>query len=399
MKRIEFMKGFAMLLALLTVTEVCAQTRRKTTTTTRKATTTTTTTAKTAAKSNVIKTIACYTGAEVKSYAIGNKYIYYVENNNNNAIIGINRQTGERETIIPGIAGIYEGARMRIQEVHASGDKLFLIAIDRKKEYHVYLYDGKSFESSTYLKDWGYIIKCSNKAAFIIDQAETFELWDTETMKKIANYGKLQILSPWYDNPNVYIASDNAVWYTGSNRNTIRGSKLNRLETNGKVTNYDLSKESYLVQNDYNSVFGQIFQSGDTIYAPYSRRVYRMNMLSPGKWEEYAKIPVNEYKTFDRVWVDSKGNFLTKGESYADYNIEYYRADALDSPKAMGKSAFKTGFPYDLSTWGHQEIYPSLYLIRVDDKDNFILRGDATIYIYNPNGIVGYTKAIGKIIK
>ena len=161
---IEFIKGFAMLLALLTITEVCAQTRRKSTTTTKKSATTATT--KTVAKSNTIKTIACFTGTNVKSYAIGNKYIYYVENNNNNAIIGINRQTGERETIVPGIAGIYEGARMRIQEVHASGDKLFLIAIDRKKEYHVYLYDGKSFETSTYLKDWGYIIKCSNKAAW-----------------------------------------------------------------------------------------------------------------------------------------------------------------------------------------------------------------------------------------
>lgn len=388
--------GVAIIFAILTVTEAGAQTRKKNTTASRKVTTTTTT-QKAVTKKPVVNTIAIYTNTHAKAYSIGNKYIYYVEDNNNNAVIGINRITGERETIVPGIAGIYEGARMQIKEVHASGDQLFLVAMDRKKEYYVYLFDGKSFETSTYLKDWGYIIKCSNKAAFIINQKETYELWDTKTMEKVASYGLPKGLSDWYQHPKVYISSDNTIWFTGSDWNHSYGASLKRIDTKGSRTEYDLSKEPYSVKNDLNGSFGQIYLVGDSIYVPYARRVYRMNALHPGQWEEYAKVPVNENKKFELVWADSKGNFLTKGSAFADYNIEYYRAEALDSPKALGRDSFKSGLPEDFSTWSYQSVYPGNCL--VDSSDNFIMRGDNTIYIFNPNGIVGYSKAIGKIIK
>ena len=113
----------AAVLAMLIASLSSAQVRRKTTTTARKSSPSTRV-KKTVTKKDVVKTIACYE-TKAKSIAMGNKYIYYLEPGENNAVIGINRETGEKETIIPGIAGIYEGARPRIYKVFARGNRLF----------------------------------------------------------------------------------------------------------------------------------------------------------------------------------------------------------------------------------------------------------------------------------
>ncbi len=45
------------------------------------------------------------------------------------------------------------------------------------------------------------------------------------------------------------------------------------------------------------------------------------------------------------------------------------------------------------------EIWPSLCKVRDDYDNNFIFSDGSKIIIYNPDGIVGYEKARGKIIK
>lgn len=394
----SIIRGVVIIFAMLIASESSAQIRRKTTTTTRKPNPSTKV-QKLVVKKDVVKTIACYE-TKAKSIAMGNKYIYYLEPSENNAVIGINRETGEKETIIQGIAGIYEGARSRIYKIFASGDKLFFYIYTKDDFDKVYLYDGKSVDTSTRLDTWGRIVETTSKRAVIVSTEYQYELWDTENMKRIANYGgkkweKAKHMPEWYDNDASFIiASDDAIWRDGSD---MYGYGIFRFDKDGKYRVFGLSKEEYVVKNNLNSSLGHMKASGDILYVCKNRRVYRMNMVTQSSWEEYAKIPVNENKTFFRIYPDSKGNFMTRGESSASYNIEYYKANALDAPKALGSNNFSSG----LDVWDRTAIWWSLCpQIMVDDKDNFIFLNDAGIlYIYNPNGVVGYNKAIGQIIK
>ncbi len=387
------MKGMAMTLAMLVVTNVNAQVRRKTTTTTKKATTSVST-QKPVSKKPIVNTIACYE-TKAKSIAVGNKYIYYLEPGENNSVISINRETGEKETVIAGIAGIYEGARPRIYKIFASGDKLFFYIYTKDDFDKVYLYNGKSVESSQRLESWGRIIKTTSNRAIIVSTNYQYELWDTENLKVITNYGGKKYengkdMPAWEDrDPLFIIASDDAIWRESK-------SEVVRIEKDGKRTRYGLEKEAYMAANNLKG-FGHMSQNGDSLYVSSGRRVYRMNMLSPGQWEEYAKIPVNENKAFVRSYADSKGNFMTRGNGSYNYNIEYYRADALDAPKALGSSNFPSG----LDVWDRTAIWWTLCpQIMVDDRDNFLFLNDAgVLYIYNPNGVNGYKKAVGTVIK
>lgn len=381
------------MLAMLTMTEANAQVRR-TATTRRPTLKTNSTMQKPVTKKPVVKTIACFE-TKADAIAMGNKYIYYLEKGENNAVIGINRLTGEKETIIPGIAGIYEGARPRIYKIFASGDKLFFYIYTKDDFDKVYMYDGKSVESSPRLNSWGRIINTTDKRAVIVSTEYQYELWDTENMKMIANYGgkkweHAKQMPEWNDqNANFIIASDDAIWRRYN-------YEALRIDKDGTRTSFGTDKEAYMASNGLKG-FNHMSNTGDTLYVSVKRRLYRMNMLAPGQWEEYAKIPVNENKTFFRSYADSKGNVMTRGEAYANYNIEYYKADALDSPIALGKDNFPSG----LETWSYTAIWWSLCRqIMVDNCDNFMYFSDSgVLYIYNPNGVVGYSKAIGQVVK
>lgn len=402
MKNYKFFLGsVAFLMAMLTMTEANAQVRR-TKTTRRSTVRTNTTPQKSIAKKQLVKTIACIE-TKADAIAMGNKYVYYLEKGENNAVIGINRQTGEKETIIPGIAGIYEDARPRIYKIFASGDKLFFYIYTRDDFDKVYMYDGKSIESSPRLTTWGRIIETTANRAVIVSTNYQYELWDTENMKMIVNYGGKQYekgkdLPAWEDrNPNFIISSDDAVWREGSKEHM---RDICRIGKDGQHSYYNLEKEEYMAKNELRG-YDHMTLTGDTLYVSAARRLYRMSIFTPGKWEEYAKIPVNENKIFARSYVDSKGNVMTRGDDMKaygkNYNIEYYKADALDTPIALGESNFKSG----LDVWDRTAIWWSLCRqIMVDSYDNFLFFNDSgVLYVYNPNGVVGYTKAIGQVIK
>lgn len=374
----------------------------------RRTTTARTTTAK--VSKPIVKTIAAYKtnvrgldiGITTGDIAIDNKYIYYVEAGENNSVIGINQETGLVETIIPGIAGIYEGARPEIRRVSVSSGKLFLRTYTRKDGRKFWLYDGKSLETSQQLPTWRAILKMTQNRALICSTKDQVELWDTQNMKKIVSFD----FNFWYsigmpslnsyldtdkDNPALAIASDDAIW---SIKNEYPdGDVIRRLDKNGHKSTFQINKEDYVINNALNNNFSYIFYKGDFLYACKERRVYRMNMLSPGKWEEYAKIPANENKTFEVAVPDSKGNLFTWGKTSFDYNIEYYKANNLNTPTALGSYNLPTGLDNLTKIW--------LSNCRVwsDNNDNFVIYVGKVIYIYNPNGVVGYTKNIGKVME
>ena len=112
MKR-EMKKTLILMTALLLFGSVQQADAQKRKTTTRRTTTThkttvrrTTTLQKPAAPvQKFIKAVAFYdVKAKSGCIAVDKDYLYYVENSNNNAVIGIDRKTGELKTIINGIA-------------------------------------------------------------------------------------------------------------------------------------------------------------------------------------------------------------------------------------------------------------------------------------------------------
>jgi len=291
MKSYKFFLGsVAFLMAMLTMTEANAQVRR-TKTTRRSTVRTNTTPQKSIAKKQLVKTIACIE-TKADAIAMGNKYVYYLEKGENNAVIGINRQTGEKETIIPGIAGIYEDARPRIYKIFASGDKLFFYIYTRDDFDKVYMYDGKSIESSPRLTTWGRIIETTANRAVIVSTNYQYELWDTENMKMIVNYGGKQYekgkdLPAWEDrNPNFIISSDDAVWREGSKEHM---RDICRIGKDGQHSYYNLEKEEYMAKNELRG-YDHMTLTGDTLYVSAARRLYRMSIFTPGKWEEYAVV-------------------------------------------------------------------------------------------------------------
>ncbi len=47
----------------------------------------------------------------------------------------------------------------------------------------------------------------------------------------------------------------------------------------------------------------------------------------------------------------------------------------------------------------HKTIWLNLSKIQSDSKGNFVIKENNCIYIYNPDGIVGYTETYGKVTK
>ncbi|MBR1491234.1 MAG: hypothetical protein IJ610_00600 [Bacteroidaceae bacterium] len=336
----------------------------------------------------IIKEWAIY-ATKPRSVTIWQDYIYYVENNENNAVISIDRKTGEKSTLIPGIAGVYEGARPRITGIRICAGRLLFTL--RGKEA-VYEYDNKSVKSSGTIEDATGFISNNNRYALFYSRAAAkdnllgYDLWDMENKKFIYTFGYEEIGS--VSNYKPFISSDGCLWCES------RMGFL-RVAPGGKSQHFSLSGQSYIQENGVRSIEGICIKKGDYIYAPCNRRIYRINTMSPTpRWEEYAKIPFTQDNKFLYFSVDSQGNMLTSGDSNHDYNTQYWRVEAFDNPQSLGQS-LTTGF----MKWGYSTVTPSLHRIATDEDDNFIFVDESDIHIYNPKGIVGYTKTVGKIVE
>lgn len=342
----------------------------------------------TAVKKPQIVTTAKYELA-AKYVHISDDVIYYIEKGDNNAVMAINRQSGEVTTVIPGIAGVYEGARQRIYSVRTCAGKL-LYVYDKGK---VYVYDGKSVETSKFIPNsYDFCMVGRHHALLETDSGvDQLWLWDIENMKVIAKFPRLRSFDHDFDYKPVAIDDAGNIW-------ARYGFEFLRITPSGTKTLYDLSTASYVknereqhrrVNNDV------VKQKGNYLYVAYGRRIYRINMLAPTGWEEYAKIPPTEDKMFDSYAVDLQGNILTcgNGMSSKSNNSEYYAIGAFNTPKALGDQ-IPTGI-------GNGKIWMNLCKTSADNDGNFVLMSEdgMAIYLYNPNGLVGYNKARGTIIK
>ncbi len=339
---------------------------------------------------------------DVRSVRVTKDYIYYVEVNDNNAVMAIDRKTGDIKTIIPGIAGIYEGARPRIYSIFVCGDRLIFQLLNPHGMSNecggVYVFDGKSVETSASLfpskRGQMYVGSDNYLLAYDCD-TENMTIWDVKRLKVVKqarryNYSyDLDGTIPDKQNQG-FMISDGTIWSSSS-----EGAK--RCPVTGKVSYYNINKETYVVQEAQRGTYlriNKIQQAGDYLYASCKRRIYRMNMLSPGKWEEYAKMPANINNTFDWFCADAQGNLLTRGDSHENNNTLYWKVGSFDSPQPIGRD-IETGF----TEWGYTRIWENLNTNFMDADGNLVSHSGSSIYIYNPNGVVGYTNTVGRIVK
>lgn len=403
MKTIHLFLALAAVMLLGTAMPAQAQKKKKRTTTTSTRTNRTTTSTPNA---QVNKKCAMYDidGGIISCYA-GEDYIYYVEKNENNAVMRIDTKTGDVSTYIPGIKGIYEGARPYISGVYVCGDKILLKLKGDSDLFNTYdynmslvVYNGEDVKTSPVILSKGIIwMLCCRDEYFVTEvegkQYNGFSYWDPQTMKvtKRFNGGEVFKDGVW--------APDGSCWRIGDDR--LKIYRFNPKENQSYY--WDLRKQSYvkdyLSRNSYGLEITKLTPKGDTLYIACGRRVYCINMISPDGISEYAKVPANMNYTFKNVWVDSQGNMLTEGGEpyeYKENNTLYWDVNSFDTPISLGQQ-LKTGF----SDYFHSEIWVGLdKSIRTDDNGNFIIMSaDGGIYIYNPKGIVGFTNAVGKIIK
>lgn len=339
---------------------------------------------------------------DVRSVQVTKDYIYYVEANENNAVMAIDRKTGDLKTIIPGIAGIYEGARPRISQIKICGERVFFQLVNPHGLSNecggVYVYDGKSVETSPCLssKKTGTIIVGNDNYLLTDDCDESsITFWDVKTLKPAKRIYNAYNVDGWIkpDNYNQgFIAANGSVWCK------YREDHASCFALNGKSTDYDITKEPYVFQENQKSSslisINQFIQAGDYLYVSCKRRIYRMNLISPGKWEEYAKMPPTIDNRFEWFCPDAEGNLLTRGVSSDNNNTLYWKVGSFDSPQPIGKD-IETGF----NDWGYTKIWENLNKNFMDADGNLISHNGSNIYIYNPNGVVGYTNVVGKIVK
>lgn len=380
-----------------------AQKKKKRTTTTTTRIDRTTTSTPRAQVNN--KCVIYHIEGGITSAFAGNDFIYYVEKNENNAVMRIDKKTGDVSTYIPGIKGIYEGARPYIKGVYACGDKILLrLSGDKFATYDfdmkLVVYNGQDVKTSPVILKNGIInvLHCGND--YFVTKKEdshydvTVWYWDPQTMKTTKKFLGSE-------------AFNDCVWAPdGGSWRVAREDRLKIYRFNPKENKsyyWTLKNQSYVKdyfsRNSSGLEITKLTPKGDTLYIACGRRVYCINMISPDGISEYAKVPANMNYTFKNVWVDPQGNMLSEGGNsyeYRDNNTLYWDVNSFDSPTPLGNQ-LKTGF----DKFGYTEIWLGLdKRIYSDANGNFIiLNPDGEISIYNPKGIVGFTNAVGKIIK
>ena len=335
-----------------------------------------------------VKEVAFY-NARVNDFCIDSKYIYFVEKKPNNAVMKIDRQTGEVSTLLPGIANVYEGRRDIINKISIAGGKFIF-------KYGDYPYKVGILANNKYYGSdkWEEVYRTNGDFALIKTHSSSMELYDVKNMKSV-------LVDITRNGIGMEIGSDGSVWYPV--REWVNGKDLFgviRLDKAGKKTFFDLTRQSYIVSegtedNGWHKVSINYFTSrGDYLYVSCKRRIYRMNMLQPSAWEEYTKIPPTIDSQFYEFWPNWKGDILNNDNGFTRCYY-FYRVGAFNNPQCLSEGRYiKSG----LSKFGWTEIWPSLYKVCVDVDNNYIMSGGGSITIYNPDGVIGYSKARSKVI-
>lgn len=339
------------------------------------------------------KTIAAY---NVKADAVrcGWGLLMYAENTQNNPVIYIDSSTGKTGRLLDGIANVYENARNVVNDLYFFEKYLVLKMWTGN---HNGVYTGVAFSAvnksdvtSSALEGWDYVRGMSSRYAFIGNTREQYELWDMDELKVLYRWNAYDSQLPY---PNkmtardpVFIASDQSVWFIKGNN--ISTGVIQLVPSENRVYNYPLSNEEY-IRTNHVTEFGRVRQFKDYIYVACNRRIYRMNMLSPGRWEEYARIPITEDNDFHDFYIAPNGNLLVIGQ-----RVELYRPSSFDKPQLLGTDyKLKTG----LKDYAFSTLWLNFCSLNADENSNFIFFNDSELYVYNPDGLVGYTETYGKV--
>ena len=402
--------------ALLLPCTVLAQTKKPATA--RPAGTRTTTTRTTTPQKPAEKRWGCY---ELNATFIAptDSVIYYLENDENNAVMSLDCQTGAINTVIPGIKGVYEGARPLFRDLVATGGKL-LLRVTKESKRGVYVWDGKSLSTSKRMGSALEIACYNGKYVLVYAEPkdkdgytqECFMLWDVEQMKSLIRY-------PLYDDSSGKTAYENlehAVMDTAANFWYGTRAGVKRVARNGRITTYKFTgdyietlreENAYGWDSDVKST--QMTLQGDYLYVAFHRRIYRMNVYEPGTWEEYAKVPPTQEGEFSQVAAYPDGSLLTYCDVNKDFATQYYPVGKFDAPVSLGRRP-------SLPTTGHfinmdKECWISLNYMEYDYLGNILVLTNSTstrtnnmfntgaLWVINPQGVNGYKNVVGKVVE
>ena len=346
--------------------------------------------------------VAIYGEIKAQNVYMTNDTIYYVEKGENNAVIAIDRKTGGKTTIVPGIAGIYEGARPRIKKFASLGGH-FIFTLEGRE--NVYLYTGPNIKEALHFEQATDMMTFAGDLALFSSSTRTkdgricYDLWNIRSLKQLWSYDYESV-----NRGDVSIAADGSVWYYARHSYGVRGNSeivgygMKRLTPDGKVILYAIDDLPYVKENNIkgktDEEYAKAVQKGDWIYLPVHRRVYRINtQAADPQWEEYAKMPATMNERFGKLIITPSGDFISRMGS----STLLFRAGKFEQPESLG-GEIQTGVT---SPYGYREIYVNQCSARTDDENNyvFLYRGNNELYIYNPDGVKGYTKARGTVIK
>jgi len=348
---------------------------------------------------------ALYGKLGARAIYVAGDTIFYVEKGANNAVMAIDCQTGEKSVVIPGIAGVYEGARPRIKKFWKVGNRKIFTREDREE---VFLWDGKGVESSLRFdgsKDM--VTSCGDYVLFkgmggydLLNVRELRQIWHLSD--EVVKYG------------NVLLAQNGTVWYYAVDQGNDPFNPLNnfgavRIGLDGKSVFYyrSLVNQPYVKENNIKGKSNvtdtretSLVRKGNYIYLPVHRRVYRLDTPNEdAQWEEFAKVPANQPGDFGRIGINNRGDMLVRrpnADSF-DQRTQLYPAGRFDQPINLGDE-MTSGVS---SPYGYNRLYVSLCSWFTDDNDNFVLlySDGNEIYVYNPDGVKGYKKALGRVVE
>lgn len=329
--------------------------------------------------------------------------IFYVENSSNNAVMAIDCQTGEKSVVFAGIDGVYEGARPRIKKIYnVAGDKIFT----REGAWGVYLWDGKSVNTSPQFgKATDIIQTCGDYALLETGDGSGYDLWNVRERERVWHHSREDV------GGNLQLVQNGTCWYYAFDNgndpfNPTHDFGAVRIGLDGKQTFYckSLVSQAYVQENNIkgktDTENALLVKKGDFIYLPVYRRVYRLDTTNEdAQWEEFAKVPANQAGNFGKLCINSKGDMLARrpGTNNSQEETQLYRAGHFDQPVNLGDEV-TTGIT---SPYGYNRLSVASCTWLTDAADNFIwlYRDGNEFYIYNPDGVKGYKKALGRVVE
>lgn len=388
-----------------------AQVRKSNTAARSRATTTTHTTQ----QKQTEKRWCCYEYGS-RHMALADSVIYILESDENNAVLAIDNQAGEVTTVIPGIKGIYEGARPKIHNIWYSNGKLILLIRKRGNEvgastYSMRVWDGKSVTTSPQFASAMNIVAHNEK--YILYYIEVpdepgsswttdyYVLYDLQAMKAIIRF---PVEKGFGIMEHCQMDANGTCW-------GVDNGSVWQATKEGKFKKYNLFSQPYFVQLQENEGYTpnplqeyQMTLQGDYLYIAVKRRIFRMNVNESGTWEEYLKVPPTQAEDFYKVGALPDGSLVTYSHVSKDYALQFFEVGAFGNPVAIGEHP---SLPDGMLK---QELYVQWSRMHTDALGNIVVlenwaegndgaHESSDLWILNPKGVKGYRNAVGKIMK